>query len=75
MSEVDVSSGLVARLGAVPIADRALMTKMLRETLVQHAERGVDVAEPALLGLLAIVGALEDRLANNEPTPPLEVTV
>ncbi|MGB3362932.1 MAG: hypothetical protein WA972_12750 [Rhodococcus qingshengii] len=74
MSDVDASSGLVTRLGAVPIADGALMTKMLRDTLVQHAESGVDVAEPALLGLLAIAGALEGRLARNEPTPPLEVT-
>ncbi|KDQ04359.1 hypothetical protein RCF19_22860 [Rhodococcus qingshengii] len=74
MSDVDVSSGLVTRLGAVPIADGALMTKMLRDTLMQHAESGVDVAEPALLGLLAIVGALEDRLAHHAPASPLEVT-
>lgn len=74
MSEVDVSSGLVTRLGAVPIADGALMTKMLRETLVRHAEDGVDVAEPALLGLLAIVGALEDRLAQPESSPTQEAT-
>ncbi|MCD2109107.1 hypothetical protein LQ385_28800 [Rhodococcus qingshengii] len=50
------------------------MTKMLRDTLVEHAESGVDVAEPALLGLLAIVGALEDRLAHHAPASPLEVT-
>ncbi|MHD0307214.1 hypothetical protein [Rhodococcus erythropolis] len=75
MSEEDASSGLVTRLAAVPIADGALMTMMLRDTLVQHAQSGVDVAEPALLGLLALVGALEDRLAHNDPTPPLEVTV
>jgi len=74
MSDVDVSSGLVTRLGAVPIAEGALMTKMLRDTLVQQAQSGVDVAEPALLGLLAIVGSLEDRLAQSEPTPALEVT-
>ncbi|UJC79931.1 hypothetical protein D4768_21290 [Rhodococcus erythropolis] len=74
MSNVDGSSGLVTRLGAVPIADGALMTKMLRDTLLQHAESGVDVAEPALLGLLAIVGALEDRLAHHEPAPSPEVT-
>lgn len=72
MSEVDVGNGLASRLVAVPIADGALMTKMLRDTLIQHAESGVDVAEPALLGLLAIVGALEDRLA--QPTPALEAT-
>ena len=49
MSNVDASSGLVTRLGAVPLTDGALMTKMLRDTLMQHAENGVDVAEPALL--------------------------
>lgn len=74
MSEAGISNGLVTRLGAVPIADGALMTKMLRDALVQYAESGVDVAEHALLGLLAIVGALEDRLAHHEPAPSLEAT-
>ncbi|MFF1553339.1 hypothetical protein ACFVX3_20160 [Rhodococcus erythropolis] len=64
MSEVDVGNGLASRLVAVPIADGAAMTQMLRETLVRHGEDGVEVAEPALLGLLAIVGVLEDRLAH-----------
>ncbi|MBY6385413.1 hypothetical protein HG717_16055 [Rhodococcus erythropolis] len=68
MSEVD-TPGLVSKLVAVPIADDAVMTKMLRETLVRHAEVGVEVAEPALLGLLAIVGVLEDRLAQQTPLP------
>lgn len=74
MSGVDASSGLVTRVDAVPIADGALMTKMLRDTLLQHAASGLDVAEPALLGLLAIVGVLEDRLAQSEPNPALEAT-
>ncbi|MFI7165288.1 hypothetical protein ACIBM3_22785 [Rhodococcus erythropolis] len=67
MSDVDVSSGLVGKLAAVPIADGAVMTNMLRETLVRHAGNGTDITEPALLGLLAIVGVLEDRLAHLEP--------
>lgn len=66
MSEADISSALVTRLAAVLIADGALMTKALRDTLAQHVEGGVDVAERALLGLLAIVGALEDRLAHHQ---------
>ena len=69
MSDVDVSSGLVGKLAAVPIADGAVMTSMLREMLVRHAGNGTDVTEPALLGLLAIVGVLEDRLAHCEPNP------
>ncbi|MGM5068740.1 hypothetical protein EU244_028195 [Rhodococcus qingshengii] len=69
MSDIDVSHGLIGKLAAVPIADGALMTNMLRETLVRHADNGTDITEPALLGLLAIVGMLEDRLAHLEPTP------
>lgn len=72
MSDVDASSGLVGKLASVPIADGAMMTNMLRETLVRHAGNGTDVTEPALLGLLAIVGLLEDRLAHLEPDPASE---
>lgn len=74
MSEVEVGSGLASRLVDVPIADGAVMAQMLRETLVRHAQDGVEVAEPALLGLLAIVGVLEDRLAH-QPAPALEATL
>ncbi|MGM5069196.1 hypothetical protein EU244_030680 [Rhodococcus qingshengii] len=69
MSDVDVSQDLMGKLAAVPIADGAVMTNMLRETLIRHAGNGTDITEPALLGLLAIVGVLEDRLAHVEPRP------
>ncbi|OFE10839.1 hypothetical protein [Rhodococcus sp. 1139] len=72
MSEIDTIDGLVGKLAAVPIADDAVMTNMLRQTLVRHAGNGTDVTEPALLGLLAVVGALEARLAQPEPSSELE---
>ncbi len=74
MTEIDTIDGLVGKLAAVPIADDAVMTNMLRQTLVRHADNGTDVAEPALLGLLAVVGALEARLAQPESSSTLETT-
>lgn len=74
MSEIDMIDGLVGKLAAVPIADDAVMTNMLRQTLVRHADNGTNITEPALLGLLAIVGALEARLAQPEPSTALDST-
>ena len=74
MSGIDMIDGLVGKLAAVPIADDAVMTNMLRQTLVRHADNGTNITEPALLGLLAIVGALEARQAQPEPSTALEST-
>lgn len=74
MTEIDTIDGLVGKLAAVPIADDAVMTNMLRQTLVRHAGNGTDVTEPALLGLLAVVGALEVRLAQPESSSTLGST-
>lgn len=74
MSDIDTIDGLSGKLAAVPIADDAVMTNMLRQTLVRHAGNGTDVTEPALLGLLAVVGALEARLAQPESSSAMETT-
>ncbi|WP_080909362.1 hypothetical protein [Rhodococcus sp. 66b] len=44
------------------------MISLLRTTLLGHAQHGSDIAEPTLLGLLAIAGVLEERLTRLEAT-------
>lgn len=57
---------LIAKLDQLPLGDDAPMCSLLRTTLLEHAHRGNDITEPALLGLLAITGALEERLTTLE---------
>ncbi|MBQ7803034.1 hypothetical protein [Rhodococcus sp. (in: high G+C Gram-positive bacteria)] len=57
---------LIAELDQLPLSDDAPMCLLLRTTLLEHAHRGNDITEPALLGLLAITGALEERLTTLE---------
>ncbi|MDV8071315.1 hypothetical protein R4P64_32910 [Rhodococcus sp. IEGM 1366] len=44
------------------------MCGLLRSTLLAHADQGRDITEPTLLGLLAITGALEERLTRLKAT-------
>lgn len=44
------------------------MFSLLRTTLLEHAQRGNNITEPALLGLLAITGGLVERLTTLETT-------
>ena len=66
---------LTVKLEQLPISDDATMCSLLRTTLLDHAQHGRDITEPTLLGLLAITGALEERLTRLEaaiqpsPTP------
>ncbi|NMM92630.1 hypothetical protein B2J88_51870 [Rhodococcus sp. SRB_17] len=62
------TDSLVAKIAQLPISDGAIMCQLLRTTLLAHADQGRDIAEPALLGLLAITGALEERLTRLEKT-------
>lgn len=57
---------LIAKLDQLPLGDNAPMCSLLRTTLREHAQRGNDITEPTLLGLLAITGALEERLTTLE---------
>ena len=59
---------LTAKLEQLPISDDAPMVSLLRTTLLGHAQHGSDIAEPTLLGLLAITGVLEERLTRLEAT-------
>ncbi|EEN85581.1 hypothetical protein ACH49M_28340 [Rhodococcus qingshengii] len=59
---------LTAKLEQLPISDDAPMCSLLRTTLLKHAQHGSDITEPTLLGLLAITGALEERLTRLEAT-------
>lgn len=59
---------LTVKLEQLPIIDDATMCSLLRTTLLGHAQHGRDITEPALLGLLAIPGVLEERLARLEAT-------
>jgi hypothetical protein len=68
------SSQLVAKIAQLPISDGAVMCQLLRATLLAHADQGRDITEPALLGLLAITSALEERLTELETTMHTEPT-
>lgn len=57
---------LTAKLEQLPISGDAPMCSLLRTTLLAHAQRGSDITEPTVLGLLAITGALEERLTRLE---------
>ncbi len=59
---------LTAKLEQLPISDDAPMCSLLRTTLLKHGQHGSDITEPTLLGLLAITGALEERLTRLEAT-------
>ncbi|AZI66089.1 hypothetical protein RQN9TF_33250 (plasmid) [Rhodococcus qingshengii] len=59
---------LIAKLDQLPLGDNAPMCSLPRTTLLEHAQYGTDITEPALLGLLAITGALEERLTTLETT-------
>ena len=64
---------LIAKLEQLPIGDDAPMCSLLRTTLLTHAQHGSDITEPTVLGLLAITGALEERLTRLEA--PIEPAV
>ncbi|ALU73386.1 hypothetical protein H351_30395 (plasmid) [Rhodococcus erythropolis R138] len=57
---------LTVNLAQLPISDDAPLVSLLRTTLLDHVEHGTDITEPALLGLLAITGVLEERLTRLE---------
>ena len=59
---------LTAKVEQLPITDDAPMVSLLRTTLLDHTQHGHDITEPTLLGLLAITGALEERLTRLEAT-------
>ncbi|WP_182263404.1 hypothetical protein [Rhodococcus sp. UFZ-B548] len=59
---------ITTKLAQLPISDDAVMCRLLRTTLLAHADQGRDITEPTLLGLLAITGALEERLTRLETT-------
>ena len=59
---------ITTKLAKLPISDDAVMCGLLRTTLLAHADQGRNITEPALLGLLAITGALEERLTQLEAT-------
>ncbi|MGG7105022.1 hypothetical protein [Rhodococcus sp. 24CO] len=59
---------ITTKLTQLPIGDDAVMCRLLRTTLLAHADQGRDITEPTLLGLLAITGALEERLTRLEAT-------
>ncbi|ROZ48992.1 hypothetical protein EEB13_03265 [Rhodococcus sp. WS3] len=61
---------LTAKLEQLPIGDDAAMCGLLRTTLLNHAQHEQDITEPALLGLLAITGVLEERITRLETTIP-----
>ncbi|NMM92164.1 hypothetical protein B2J88_49310 [Rhodococcus sp. SRB_17] len=66
MSSLATSEQLVAKIEQLPISDDAAMCQLLRTTLLTHARQGRDITEPALLGLLAIAGILEEHLTRLE---------
>ena len=71
MQELPVTSPtehITTKLTQLPISDDAIMCRLLRTTLLAHADQGRDITEPTLLGLLAITGALEERLTRLEAT-------
>ena len=71
MQELPVTSPteqITTKLAQLPISDDAVMCGLLRTTLLAHADQGRDITEPTLLGLLAITGALEERLTRLEAT-------
>ena len=57
---------LIAKLDQLPLGDNAPLCSLLRTTLREHVQRGNDITEPALLGLLEITGVLEERLTTLE---------
>lgn len=57
---------ITTKLTQLPISDDAVICQLLRTTLLAHADQGHDITEPTLLGLLAITGALEERLTRLE---------
>lgn len=59
---------ITTKLAQLPISDDAVMCRLLRTTLLAHADQGRDITEPTLLGLLAITGALKERLTRLEAT-------
>ena len=73
-SPTAASPQLVAKIAQLPISDGAVMCGLLRTTLLAHADQGRDITEPALLGLLAITSALEERLTRLETTIHTEPT-
>ncbi|NMM92425.1 hypothetical protein B2J88_50740 [Rhodococcus sp. SRB_17] len=66
MSSHATSEQLVAKIAQLTISDDAAMCQLLRATVLAHARQGRDIIEPALLGLLAIAGILEEHLTRLE---------
>lgn len=70
MNSLDPSQQLAAKIAQLPVSEDAVMCQLLRTTLLAHARQGHDITEPAVLGLLAIAGVLEERLTRLEATIP-----
>ncbi len=70
MIPTDTSTRLATKIEQLPIAENAVMCELLRTALLDHAHQGHDITEPAVLGLLAITAALEERLTHLETTTP-----